>query len=218
MISKVASSRVAEGAITKDDCHFATLRGFTMTTDLQNPKTEDMAEEVIEEARVCYRHPETETGLRCTRCERYICAKCAKRTPVGYICPECQRSQEDRYFNGGDADYILASVVSLPLAVIANFAFILLSFGFFFGWMIALLGAPFVAGFISEAVRRVVQKRRSRYLPHIVIACMIIAALPFFFYSLVLPLIFGKLPNFFAMIPILIFLVAGAGTVRLRLR
>ena len=32
---------------------------------------------------VCYRHPDTETGLRCNRCNKFICARCAVKMEVG---------------------------------------------------------------------------------------------------------------------------------------
>ncbi|MDT0307002.1 rhomboid family intramembrane serine protease [Streptomyces sp. DSM 44917] len=37
----------------------------------------------------CYRHPDRETGIRCTRCERPICPACMIAAPVGYQCPSC---------------------------------------------------------------------------------------------------------------------------------
>lgn len=40
---------------------------------------------------VCYRHPDRETGVRCTRCERPICPACMIDAAVGYQCPECVR-------------------------------------------------------------------------------------------------------------------------------
>ncbi|WP_371517861.1 rhomboid family intramembrane serine protease [Kitasatospora sp. NBC_01300] len=37
----------------------------------------------------CYRHPQTATGVSCTRCERAICPQCMVAASVGFQCPEC---------------------------------------------------------------------------------------------------------------------------------
>ena len=37
----------------------------------------------------CYRHPDRETNVACSNCERPICPDCMTPTPVGMRCPEC---------------------------------------------------------------------------------------------------------------------------------
>ncbi|MCC9308021.1 rhomboid family intramembrane serine protease [Kitasatospora sp. RB6PN24] len=37
----------------------------------------------------CYRHPEQETGVSCSRCGRPICPRCMVDASVGFHCPEC---------------------------------------------------------------------------------------------------------------------------------
>ncbi|MCB0208859.1 MAG: hypothetical protein KDJ52_06005 [Anaerolineae bacterium] len=162
---------------------------------------------------VCYRHPDTETGLRCNRCNRFICPKCAKRTPVGFRCPECIREQEDKYYTGGNADYVIASVIAFPLSLIAAalFTFLLGRFGFF-QLLIAFFVAPVITGFIAEAVRWGVGRRRSRYLRHIVIGCLVLGTAPFIILALI------ATGNLFAVIAPVMLIFLGSATISARLR
>jgi hypothetical protein len=127
----------------------------------------------------CYRHPKAETALRCNRCDKPICPRCARRTPVGFRCPDCIREQEDKYYSGGNLDYLIAVVIALPLSFVSAWLFTMLLGGLgFFTIFIGLFVAPAIAGFIAEAVRWGVAKRRSRYLGHLVAGCLIVATLP----------------------------------------
>lgn len=49
---------------------------------------------------VCYRHPDVQTRVHCTRCDRPICPDCMIPAPVGHQCPECVE-QARRDFRSG---------------------------------------------------------------------------------------------------------------------
>jgi hypothetical protein len=161
----------------------------------------------------CYRHPTVETGLRCNRCNKFICPKCAQRSPVGFRCPECVRELEDKYYSGTNTDYIIAAVIALPLSLILAglFTFILGSLGPFLLIILGIVVAPVATGLIAEAVRWGVGKRRSRYLRHVVIACLVVGTAPFFITALMLG-------GFYSLLAPAIFLFFGIATIAARLR
>jgi len=161
---------------------------------------------------VCYRHPDRETRLRCSRCEKYICIDCTIQTDTSNLCPVCVRQHENAAFTGGFGDYGIAAIIAIPLSIITVLLYYLLIPGFgIFSWIIAGIAAPFAGGVIAEAVRFGVRKRRSRYLSRIVAG--ILAASCFLF--LLNFLIYG---NLLGMIPIGILLFLGTGTILARLR
>ena len=171
-------------------------------------------DQIAQETVVCYRHPKIPTSLRCNRCGRPICPKCAVRTPVGFRCPECVREQQNKYYTGGALDYVIAVVVALPLSLIAAaiFTFLIGRIGFF-SWIISFFAAPAAGGIIAEAVRWAVGRRRSRYLNTIVAGCLVVGVAPFLLLELLNP---GF--NLLALVTpgILLFLGVGAIVARLR--
>lgn len=52
-----------------------------------------VSQEPATAAPTCYRHPDRHTLLRCSRCERPICASCSIDASVGQRCPECIRTE-----------------------------------------------------------------------------------------------------------------------------
>lgn len=127
------------------------------------------------EALVCYRHPQTETSLRCNRCGKPICIKCANRTSVGYRCPDCLYELEEKFYTGNNLDYLIALAVSVPLSLIAGAILTLVGFSFWFIFLIFIAGGS-VGTLIARLTFRAIGRRRSRYLPEMVAAVVAIGA------------------------------------------
>ncbi len=104
----------------------------------------------------CANHPTVETTLRCSRCNKPICAKCAVLTPTGYKCKECVKGQQKIFETAEWYDVPLAFVVAGILSFVGSFSAAL---GFF-----VILLAPIAGGIIGEIVRAVVHRRRSKNL------------------------------------------------------
>jgi membrane associated rhomboid family serine protease len=57
---------------------------------MTSPPTDEASARVEEsEETYCYNHSKTPTRLRCSRCDRPICGRCALPASVGQHCPEC---------------------------------------------------------------------------------------------------------------------------------
>ncbi|MGA7097478.1 MAG: rhomboid family intramembrane serine protease, partial [Acidimicrobiia bacterium] len=52
-----------------------------------------MTQDPTTAASVCYRHPDRQTLLSCSRCGRPICADCSTDAAVGQRCPECLKEE-----------------------------------------------------------------------------------------------------------------------------
>jgi membrane associated rhomboid family serine protease len=48
----------------------------------------------------CYRHPDVQTGVHCTRCNRPICTECMIPAPVGHQCPTCVAEARKEFRQG----------------------------------------------------------------------------------------------------------------------
>lgn len=105
----------------------------------------------------CYKHPTTETGLRCNRCDRPICARCAIHTETGYRCPECIRIQQKVFDTARWYDFIVAICVAITLSFLGSLLVSII--GFF-----TIFLSPVAGMMISEIVRFLIHRRRNRRL------------------------------------------------------
>lgn len=105
----------------------------------------------------CYKHPNVETSLRCNRCERPICSRCAIHTETGYRCKECIRGQQKVFDTARWYDFTIAIILATGLSFLGGFL------STFLGFFAVLLGIGAGIG-IAEIVRVAIRRRRNRLL------------------------------------------------------
>lgn len=126
----------------------------------------------------CANHPGVETTLRCNKCGKPICARCALRTPTGYRCKECVRGQQKVFVTAVWYDYLLGFVTAGLLGLVASFLASLISNLSFIGWILIVIGSPTAGMVIAEGVRLVTRRHRSRALFITVAVAVVLSALP----------------------------------------
>ena len=123
----------------------------------------------LEQTLTCYFHPKVETQLRCNRCDKPICIKCATHTPTGYRCPECIRSQQKTFVTTKWFDQVIAAGISGAIAALGSlFTFL----GFY---------SLFVAFAVGSAavwlVKKAISNRRSPTLKYVMSGAALIGGL-----------------------------------------
>ena len=117
----------------------------------------------------CPAHPMVETQMRCNRCGRLICLKCAVQTPVGYRCKQCVTAQQAVYFNAKPGDNLLVGLLSFVVALsVTPFVALLGDLFWIGGIYVALFAGPGAGALLTQLVRLVVQRRRSRIMATVV--------------------------------------------------
>jgi hypothetical protein len=163
---------------------------------------------VAEDTLYCANHPQTPTRLRCNKCGKPICTRCVVRTPVGYRCRECVRSQQQIFETALWYDYVVAGVISLIVGVLGAALIGRMSFLLF----VIILG-PVAGGVTAELVRAAVRRRRSRYLPWVSVGAYLLGALGLLFGPLLLgvalALMSGQGSELAGLVPALLFRLLG---------
>lgn len=116
----------------------------------------------------CYRHPGTETALRCGNCERPICVRCVVQHPVGIRCPECARPTKIPIFDVTPVYYARAVAAAVGIGAAGVLGLFLVNallvplgpVAFYIRWL-ALVGVGYLMG---SGMNLAVSRKRSRGL------------------------------------------------------
>jgi len=140
----------------------------------------------------CASHPAVETSLRCNKCGKPICARCAVRTPTGYRCRECVRGQQKIFETAEWVDFALGFATAGILSFLASLLVGLISgIAGIFAWFIIAAAAPTVGMGIAEAVRSVTRRHRSRPLFITVAVAVVLGGFPAIILNLISFSLFG---------------------------
>ena len=134
----------------------------------------------------CANHPTRQTLLRCNRCDKPICSKCAVQTPTGYRCRECVRGQQKTFETAKWQDIPFAFMTSLVISFLGSL--IAGVMGFF-----VIFIAPIVGTVIAEATRAITQRRRSQRLFLVVGIGTFLGAVPWLLRDLLFGISLGLL-------------------------
>jgi hypothetical protein len=143
-----------------------------------NLETHTTGAVVVDAPTYCPQHPTVETQMRCNRCGKFICLKCAARTPVGYRCKECVYQQQNVYFNAKPYDDAIVFLVTLSVALVVTPMVALVADSFYFGaFYLAFFAGPAAGALLAQLVRTAVGRRRSRYAHYCLLAGLLTGVL-----------------------------------------
>ena len=139
------------------------------------------------------------TTLRCSKCNRPLMPKDAKRTPTGYVCPYYVKARVATFYNAGIEHYVLVAIVALVLGAISGFVLNFVGNIGFFALILVIFAGPAIGALVAEAIRRVLGHVRGMYFWLTAAIALVIGAV-----FLLLPSIFQVLRgNIFSLIPFL---------------
>jgi hypothetical protein len=118
----------------------------------------------------CYRHPDRETWVRCGRCDRPICPRCAMQGPVGFRCRDCGKPVIDPLTSFTTPQLVLGGLLALGAGTVG--AMIGLQLGF---WSIFV--GFFGGGIIADLVMRVTGFKRGPVMVGILVGGIAVGTL-----------------------------------------
>ena len=113
----------------------------------------------------CLRHRQTETGLRCARCEDPICPECMVQAAVGHICPSCVTWERNPVAQVDNSRLLTAVGAGLGAGLLLAIAISVLSV--FFGGFLGLIMWAAAGFLIGQAVHIAANRSRARTLRYV---------------------------------------------------
>ena len=132
------------------------------------------------ETNYCARHRDTETNLRCGRCDELICPQCLVHVPVGVRCPDCARVQRIPTFDVTGAYLARAIAAGLALGIGGGAAGVLVTLLVIAMTGIALAGPLVIVGIgylTAEGISAAVNRKRGRRLKYVAAGSVAISVL-----------------------------------------
>lgn len=119
----------------------------------------------------CATHPNVETYLSCSKCDKAICPRCLVHTPVGARCKQCANVRRSPVYEVGALYYLKAAGAGLGLALAGGVMWALLR-GIPFA---SIITSIMVGVAIGEGISRVANRKRGVGL-QIIAAASVIAS------------------------------------------
>lgn len=115
----------------------------------------------------CSYHPNVRTRLRCSKCGKPICPRCAVETPVGYRCPDCAAVRGLPTYQTPTGMLIKSLMLGVVIAAAAG-----VLWGFFPAWNFYL---ALLLGFgVAEGMAWAANYKRGADLQLAAIGCVIL--------------------------------------------
>lgn len=131
------------------------------------------------EAVYCTRHPETETGLSCGRCDTPICPRCMVHVPVGIRCPDCADLRRPPMYELGTRDVLrgvlTAAGTGLAIGLAGAWLLPVRSFAGFFTLLIAMLAGSGAGNAMAAVLTSATRGKRGLTIQFIAIGGLVIA-------------------------------------------
>lgn len=99
----------------------------------------------------CTWHPDRLTGLRCIRCDRPICPRCARSAPVGWRCIDCAKQLRSPLYKVAPQNALAGGLAAAAVSAVISIIVRMLPLGLFIDIIAGLVTGGFMADAASAA-------------------------------------------------------------------